>query len=63
MPQRPPGAQLADALATLDRVPPLTLLEKSDSFFFTSWLSQDGHVTSLTRLALRTSLSKDSPQS
>jgi hypothetical protein len=38
------------------------LLEKSDSFFFTSGLSQDGQITSDTRLALRTSLSNESPQ-
>jgi hypothetical protein len=61
MPHSPPGEQLAAALLTLDLVPPLTLLEKSESFFFTSGLAQDGQVTSETRLALRTSFSNDSP--
>jgi hypothetical protein len=53
---------LAGALATLDLVPPLTLLENSDNFFFTSGLAQVGQVTSETRLTLRTSLSNESPQ-
>jgi hypothetical protein len=63
MPHRPLGAQLAAELETLDLVPPLTLLENSDSFFFTWSLWQSGQVTSEIRLALRTSLSNELPQS
>jgi len=61
MPQRPPGAQLAGAVAVW--APPLILLENTDSFFFTSWLSQAGHFTSLIANELRSSLSKEPPQS
>jgi hypothetical protein len=61
MPQRPPGAQLAAFVAA--RVPPLTLLEKRESFFFICWLSQVGQMTSPIADELLRSLSNESPQS
>lgn len=61
MPQRPPGAQLAAFVAV--RVPPLTLLEKSESFFLICGLSQIGQMTSPIAEELLKSLSNESPQS
>ena len=61
MPQSPVGAQL-EAEADGDEPLPMLRLAKSESFFFTTGLLQEGQITSLTADIDLTNLSKLPPQ-